>query len=72
MFNFLNKNKNIFVKAIKVIVMGCFYSFLMFGIFVSCKEFGYSCAPKMDAGGLAFLSVYSGFFLSVALHIYDI
>ena len=72
MFNFLNKNKNIFIKAIKVIVMGCFYSFLMFGIFVSCKEFGYSCAPKMDAGGLAFLSVYGGFSLSVALHIYDI
>lgn len=44
----------------------------MFGIFVSCKEFGYSCAPKMDAGGLAFLSVYGGFSLSVALHIYDI
>ncbi|AUX62333.1 hypothetical protein JF634_06210 [Simonsiella muelleri] len=70
MFNFLNKN--IFIKAITVIVMGCFYSFLMFGIFVSCKEFGYSCAPKMDAGGLAFLSVYGGFSLSVALHIYDI
>lgn len=70
MFNFLNKN--IFIKAITLIVMGCFYSFLMFGIFVSCKEFGYSCAPKMDAGGLAFLSVYGGFSLSVALHIYDI
>lgn len=44
----------------------------MFGIFVSGKEFGYSYAPNMDAGGLAFLSVYGGFFLSVALHIYDI
>ncbi|WP_314342559.1 hypothetical protein [Simonsiella muelleri] len=71
MFNFLNKN--IFIKAIKVIVMGCFYSFLVFGLFVSGKEFGYPYAPNnMDAGGLAFLSVYIGFFLSVALHIYDI
>jgi|GEM_PF-5080934 len=72
MFNFLNKNKNIFIKAIKVIVMGCFYSFLVFGLFVSGKEFGYPYAPNMDAGGLAFLSVYIGFFSSVALHIYDI
>lgn len=68
MFIFLNKN--IFIKTI---VLGCFYSFLFFSFFVSGKSFGYSFEIfNMDTSALAFLSVYMGFFISVAVHIYDI
>ncbi|MBG8695905.1 hypothetical protein E4O64_11130 [Neisseria meningitidis] len=51
----------------------CFYSFLFFSFFVSGKSFGYSFEIfNMDTSALAFLSVFMGFFISVAVHIYDI
>ncbi|WP_331279724.1 hypothetical protein [Neisseria meningitidis] len=58
----------------KQLYFGCFlFLFIFLVFFVSGKSFGYSFEIfNMDTSALAFLSVFMGFFISVAVHIYDI